>query len=61
MSDDQHEPEDAPEPKRKPIKPAPKRGDLERLLNKAGKQPSKQRQRQQSAKPPPMRHQRRGR
>jgi hypothetical protein len=52
-TDDQGEPD-------KPAKPrAPKRGDFERLMNRAAKQPAKQRQ--APVKPPPQRHQRRGR
>jgi hypothetical protein len=55
--------DDAHEPKPKPVKgkgsPVPKRGDFERLMQKATKQPAKQRQ--APAKPPPQRHQRRGR
>jgi hypothetical protein len=57
MTDDEREPE--PEPERKPAKPIPKRGDLQRLMQKATKQPAKQRQ--APVKPPPQRHQRRGR
>jgi hypothetical protein len=53
--------EDQEEPKQKPLKgkaPVPKRGDFERLMKKAARPPAKQRQ---VAKPPPQRHQRRGR
>jgi hypothetical protein len=57
MTDDQSKPER--ESERKPVKPIPKRGDLQRLMRKATKQPAKQRQ--APAKPPPQRHQRRGR
>jgi hypothetical protein len=57
MTDDHGKPEH--EPERKPVKPIPKRGDLQRLMRKATKQPAKQRQ--APAKPPPQRHQRRGR
>jgi hypothetical protein len=57
MTDDPREPKPKPE-KGKPG-PVPKRGDLARLMQKATKQPAKQRQ--APVKPPPQRHQRRGR
>jgi hypothetical protein len=56
MTDDEREPKQKT-PKGK-VSPIPKRGDFERLMKKAAKQPAKQRQ---VAKPPPQRHQRRGR
>ena len=57
MTDDAHEPK--PKPVKGKASPIPKRADFERLMRKATKQPAKQRQ--APAKPPPQRHQRRGR
>jgi hypothetical protein len=58
---DQREPKQRTQPKKgKPVEiPVPKRGDVERLLNRAAKQPAKQRR--APMKPPPQRHQRSGR
>jgi hypothetical protein len=56
MTDDQSEPK--PRTLKNKPTPAPKRRDFERLMKKASRPPAKQRQ---AAKPPPQRHQRRGR
>jgi hypothetical protein len=57
MTDDAHE--SKPKPAKGKTSPVLKRGDFERLMQKGTKQPAKQRQ--APVKPPPQRHQRRGR